>query len=150
MDAIPYLKPSEIGPYLSILDEVRDSGLLERFDVDIGARLFDVQEHVRQVSAHFYELKMQELQSAPGVNRALPLLLMSDELEKAAKLLDKRFPEAILGCSPDHSHLRSVVLMRIHVLLSGNSIWFHLSSKSLFLTSSRTCRTRRSGCSSPL
>lgn len=97
MDAIPALKPSDIGPYLSILEHVRDSGLLERFDVDIGARLFDVQEHVRQVAATYYEVKMQQLQSAPGVNRALPLLLMTDELEKSAKLLDKRFPEPILG-----------------------------------------------------
>lgn len=32
-----------------------------------------------------------------GVNRALPLLLLTDEVEKAAKLLDKRFPESILG-----------------------------------------------------
>ncbi len=40
---------------------------------------------------------MQELSSAPGVNRALPLLLMTDEIEKSAKLLDKRFPEPILG-----------------------------------------------------
>lgn len=40
---------------------------------------------------------MQEFTSAPGVNRALPLLLMTDEIEKAAKLLDKRFPEPLLG-----------------------------------------------------
>lgn len=97
MDAIPALKPSDIEPYLSILEHVRDSGLLQRFDVDIGARLVDVQEHVRQVAATYYEVKMKELQSAPGVNRALPLLLMTDELEKSAKLLDKRFPEPILG-----------------------------------------------------
>lgn len=97
MDAIPALKPSEIEPYLSILEHVQDSGLLDRFDVDIGARLLDVKEHVRQVSTTFYEAKMRELQSTPGVNRALPLLLMTDELEKSAKLLDKRFPEPILG-----------------------------------------------------
>lgn len=97
MDNIPNLKRSEIDPFLSVLEHVRDSGLLERFDVDMGARLGDVQERIRQVAAHFYELKMQELQSAPGVNRALPLLLMTDELEKSAKLLDKRFPEPLLG-----------------------------------------------------
>lgn len=97
MDALPNLKKSEIEPYLHVLEQVRDSGLLERFDVDISARLGDVQERIRQVVAHFYELKMQELQSAPGVNRALPLLLMTDELEKSTKLLDKRFPEPILG-----------------------------------------------------
>ncbi|KAG6841782.1 hypothetical protein C0991_006666 [Blastosporella zonata] len=97
MDALPNLKPSEVEPYLAVLEQVRDSGLLERFDVDISARLVDVQHRIREVSAHFYELKMQELQKAPGVNRALPLLLMTDELEKSAKLLDKRFPEPMLG-----------------------------------------------------
>ncbi|KAF5376074.1 hypothetical protein D9615_007711 [Tricholomella constricta] len=97
MDALPNLKRSEIEPYLAVLEQVRDSGLLERFNVDISARLGDVQERVRSMAAHFYELKMQELQQAPGVNRALPLLLMTDELEKSAKLLDKRFPEPILG-----------------------------------------------------
>jgi hypothetical protein len=97
MDALPNLKPSEIEPFLSVLEHVRDSGLLERFDVDINARLADVQERIRQVAVHFSESKMQELQAAPGVNRALPLLLMTDEVEKLAKLLDKRFPEPILG-----------------------------------------------------
>ncbi|KAJ7153568.1 hypothetical protein C8R43DRAFT_1126845 [Mycena crocata] len=99
MDSIPNLKPSEIEPYLSVLEHVRDSGLLERFgfDLDINARLADVQAQVRQVALRWYGLKLQELQSAPGVNRALPLLFMTDELEKAAKLLDKRFPEPILG-----------------------------------------------------
>ena len=40
---------------------------------------------------------MQELQCATGVNRALPMLLMTDEIEKNAKLLDKRFPDPLLG-----------------------------------------------------
>ena len=97
MDNIPNLKISEIQSFLTVLEHVRDSGLLERFDVDIGARIHDVQDRVRQVSAHWYEVKMQEFTSAPGVNRALPLLLMTDEIEKAAKLLDKRFPEPLLG-----------------------------------------------------
>ncbi|KAG6896520.1 hypothetical protein C0992_007709 [Termitomyces sp. T32_za158] len=97
MDALPDLKPSEIEPYLAILEQVRESGLLERYHVDISARLLDVQTRIREVSGHFYDLKMQELQKSPGVNRALPLLLMTDELEKSAKLLDKRFPEPLLG-----------------------------------------------------
>lgn len=111
MDALPNLKKSEIEPYLSVLEHVRDSGLLERFDVDISARLTDVQDRIRQVAAQFYEVKMQELQSAPGVNRALPLLLMTDELEKSAKLLDKRFPEPILGCVMDSN---SVACIKSH------------------------------------
>jgi hypothetical protein len=100
MDSIPNLKPAEVEPFLNVLTHVRDSGLLERFgfDLDIGARLADVQAQVRQVALRWYGLKIQELQAAPGVNRALPLLLMTDELEKTAKLLDKRFPEPLLGC----------------------------------------------------
>jgi hypothetical protein len=99
MDGIPNLKPAEIEPFLAVLEHIRDSGLLERFgyDVDIDARLADVEAQVRQIALGWYGLKLQELQSAPGVNRALPLLLMTDELEKAAKQLDKRFPEPILG-----------------------------------------------------
>ncbi|KAJ7756230.1 hypothetical protein B0H16DRAFT_1539076 [Mycena metata] len=99
MDSIPNLKPAEIEPFLSVLEHVRDSGLLERFgfDVDINARLADVEAQVRQVALRWYTQKLQELQSAPGVNRALPLLFMTDELEKTAKQLDKRFPEPILG-----------------------------------------------------
>ncbi|KIK64923.1 hypothetical protein GYMLUDRAFT_39327 [Collybiopsis luxurians FD-317 M1] len=97
MDAIPNLKPSEIEPYLSILEHVRDSGFLDRFNVDVNARLADVQNRVRQVAMESFTVKLGELQSAPGVNRALPLLFMTDEIEKSAKALDKRFPEPILG-----------------------------------------------------
>lgn len=66
MDNIPNLKRADIEQYLSVLEHVRDSGLLERFDVDINARLTDVQDRVREVAAHYYELKLQELQAAPG------------------------------------------------------------------------------------
>lgn len=97
MDAIPNLKPSDISSYLSILEHVHGSGLLERFENDVSARFADVQERVRQVSAYSYDEKMKELEAQPGVNRALPLLLMTDEIEKTAKTLDKRFPEPILG-----------------------------------------------------
>ncbi|KAI8990411.1 hypothetical protein BD414DRAFT_483553 [Trametes punicea] len=105
LDGLPQVKPSEIAPYLTILVTVRDSGLLERYDVDVAARMADIQNQIRQVSARYYGQKLQELQAAPGVNRALPLLLMTDEIEKNAKLLDKRFPEPILG------HLDIVSLM---------------------------------------
>ncbi|KAI0632969.1 hypothetical protein C8Q77DRAFT_858545 [Trametes polyzona] len=105
LDGIPHLKPSDVAPYLSVLETVRESGLLERYDVDVSARLNDIQNQVRDVSARYYGQKMQELMAAPGVNRALPLLLMTDEIEKNAKLLDKRFPEPILG------HLDIVSLM---------------------------------------
>lgn len=97
MDTLPGLKPSDIQAFLAILQQVNDSGLLMRFDIDIEARKHDVQDRVRQVSAHWFETLFQEKQSAPGVNKALPLLFMTDEIEKSAKSLDKRFPEPLLG-----------------------------------------------------
>lgn len=97
MEAIPHLKRSEVEPYLQVLEVVRGSGLLEKYDVDVAARIADVQEQVRTVAGRYYGQKREELHATPGVNRALPHLLMTDEIEKAAKLLDKRFPEPLLG-----------------------------------------------------
>ena len=97
MDSFPGLKPSDIQALLSILQQVNDSGLLRRFDIDIEARKQDVKDRIRQVSSHWFETTMQEKQSAPGVNKALPFLLMTDEIENRAKSLDKRFPEPLLG-----------------------------------------------------
>lgn len=100
MDAVPNLKPSDIEPYLQILEVVRDSRLLERFDVDVAARITDVQDQIRSVSGRWYDEKNRDLHATPGVNKALPLLLMTDEVEKFAKLLDKRFPEPVLKYVP--------------------------------------------------
>lgn len=97
MEHIPNIKVSEIQPYLNILDHVRESGLVTRYEADISARLSDIEDRVRGLSEEFYQTKIQQLQATPGVNRALPLLLMTDELEKAAKQLDKRFPEPLVG-----------------------------------------------------
>ena len=97
METIPNLKVSEVQPYLNVLDHVRESGLVARFEADINARLLDLEDRVKSLSEEFYHQKIQQLQEAPGVNRALPLLLMTDELEKAAKQLDKRFPEPLVG-----------------------------------------------------
>lgn len=97
MDAIPNLKPSDLKNFLPILDHIHESTLLSRFDIDISARMQDVQDRVRQVSVDWYAAGIHEKQSAPGVNRALPLLLMTDEIETGAKALDKRFPEPIIG-----------------------------------------------------
>ncbi|KAF8968851.1 homology domain-containing protein [Flammula alnicola] len=47
----------------------------------------DVQDRIRQVSADWYDVIIHEKQSAPGVNRALPLLLMTDEIERERKAL---------------------------------------------------------------
>ena len=100
MDVLPDLKKDDISPFLDVLTHVKETGLLERFDVDIIVRVQDVKERVRVLSAQWHQLRIQELQSAPGVNRALPLLLMTDDLEKHAKTLDKRFPDPILQHTP--------------------------------------------------
>ena len=97
MDALPQLKPADIRSFLDILEHVQHSGLLEQFDVDVEARVKDVQEKIKQVAAYWYENMMKSFSAQPGVNRALPLLLMTDEIEKSTKLLDKRFPEPLLG-----------------------------------------------------
>jgi hypothetical protein len=100
MEVLPDLKKEDILHFLDVLAQVKESGLIERFDVDIIARVQDVKDRVRVVGGHWYQSRTQELQSTPGVNRALPLLLMTDDIEKRAKALDKRFPEPILHHVP--------------------------------------------------
>ena len=102
MEVLPDLKKDDIFHFLDVLAQVKETGLIERFDVDIIARVQDVKdlECVRVLGAHWYQRRTQELQSTPGVNRALPLLLMTDDIEKHAKTLDKRFPEPILHHVP--------------------------------------------------
>lgn len=100
MEALPDLKRDDILHYLDVLAQVKETGLLERFDVDIVARVQDIKERVGAVGVNWYQHRIQELQSTPGVNRALPLLLMTDDIEKRAKALDKRFPEPILHHTP--------------------------------------------------
>ncbi|OAX37692.1 hypothetical protein K503DRAFT_801051 [Rhizopogon vinicolor AM-OR11-026] len=97
MDGLPNLKLSAVQPYLTIIDHIRESGLIDRFEADISARLSDLTSRIQDVSFQYYQEKMESLQAAPGGNIALPLLLMTDELEKAAKLLDKRFPDPLVG-----------------------------------------------------
>ncbi|KAF5352930.1 hypothetical protein D9758_007951 [Tetrapyrgos nigripes] len=128
MDAIPNLKRSDIDPFLNVLLHISDSGLMDHFDLDIEARLTDVQNRVRQVASLYYEDKMRELQAAPGVNRALPLLLMTDEIEKHAKALDKRFPEPILGKV-------DVVSLVVEVKVPNFITDLHNSQKRLFESS---------------
>lgn len=100
MEVLPDLKKEDILHYLDVLALVKATGLIERFDVDIIARVQDVKERVRVLGLHWYQRRTQELQATPGVNRALPLLLMTDDIEKHAKTLDKRFPEPILHHVP--------------------------------------------------
>jgi len=100
MEVLPDLKKDDVLHYLDVLAQVKETGLLERFDVDIVARVLDIKERVGAVGVDWYQRRTQELQSTPGVNRALPLLFMTDDVEKHAKALDKRFPEPILHHTP--------------------------------------------------
>jgi hypothetical protein len=97
MDSLPNLKQAEIEPHLGVLLTLQHSGVLQASNVDVAAALADIKDRVRQIASQHYAGRMSELQMAPGVNRALPFLLFTDDLEKCAKLLDKRFPEPILG-----------------------------------------------------
>jgi hypothetical protein len=97
LDDISRLKRDDITTFLTILEQVRDSGLLERFNVNVDERLRDICDRVRVIAVHRYTDEASELRAQPGVNRALPLLLLTDWLEKQAKLLDKRIPEPLLG-----------------------------------------------------
>jgi len=99
MDQLPSLKPSDIEHFLTILDHVTDSGLLDKFNLDVVARFEDIRDYARQMSAAWYDAKMDGIvKGNHGVNRALPLLMMTDEIEKSQKLLGKRFPDPVLGC----------------------------------------------------
>ena len=97
MEAVPQLKASEIQPYLQILESIQDNHLLQRFKLDIQARIEDVNNRVKISADSGYRRKFEELEGQPGVNGALPLLLMTDEIERWAKLLNKAFKEPILG-----------------------------------------------------
>lgn len=97
MDNLSGLKYEHIEPFVSVLEQIKESGLLDRYEVDISARLQDFADKIKVVAVHQYTDKMGELSSQGGVNRALPLLLLTDFLEKQAKLLDKRFPDPVLG-----------------------------------------------------
>jgi hypothetical protein len=64
MDSIPNPKAAEIEPFLAVFEHTRNSGLLERFgfDLDINARLAEMEAQLRQMALRWYGLKLQELQ----------------------------------------------------------------------------------------
>jgi hypothetical protein len=97
LEAIPQLKASEMKSSIEILESIQDHRLLHRFEVDIQARIEDVKEQVKISADAGYHRKFKELESRSGVNRALPLLLVTDEIEKWAKAMNKAFKEPILG-----------------------------------------------------
>ena len=97
LEGLPNLRVTELAPYLRVLDEVQDSGLLVRFEEEVRQMAESLRERVREVAARVYHAKAEELFSAPGVNRALPLLELTDAMEGWAKLLDKRFSDPLIG-----------------------------------------------------
>lgn len=99
LEDVTKLKYDQIAPYIDVLETVRKSGLVERYKSDIDARLSDLADRVRIQAVHQYTDKNYELTSKPeaGANRALPLLFLTDHLEKQAKMLDRRFPKPLLG-----------------------------------------------------
>jgi hypothetical protein len=70
---------------------------LERAGIDAIQPLAQLLDRSQALCTLFYTNKRHDLMQNAGVNRALPLLYLTDEIEKAAKLLDKRFPEPLLG-----------------------------------------------------
>ena len=142
LDDLARLKRDDIAPFLSILDKVRDSGLLETVNIDFSSRVNELADRVRIIAVHQYTEKSNEMNSQPGVNCALPLLLMTDELEKRAKLLDKRFPEPLLGfVSTLVTIVDSLVLIRYTRRLDLVSLVVE-SQTPLFLTDLENSRKR--------
>jgi len=97
LEALPDLKPDAVSPFLDILDAVQASDALKRYNVDLDARVAELEERARTLSIHYYTDRKNDMFAQPGVNKALPLLLLTDVLEKNAKTLDKRFGEPWLG-----------------------------------------------------
>lgn len=78
---------------------------MERHNVNVSDRINDLAGRIRSVAAQQYNLKSQELLAAQvGVNRAIPLLLLTDWIEKQAKILDNRFPDPLFGWVKTLSH----------------------------------------------
>ncbi|KAF8335868.1 uncharacterized protein EI90DRAFT_2912352 [Cantharellus anzutake] len=92
------IKLQDIEPCAAILARIRESGLMSRYSVDVNTRVGELSERVRGVAIQQYTAKSQEIANEHvGVNRAMPLLHLTDWVEKQVKLLDKRFPEPVLG-----------------------------------------------------
>ena len=120
MEAIPELNASGIKPYIQILESIKDHQLLRRFEVDMQARIEDVITEVKESAVVGYHRKFKELESRPGVNRALPLLLVTHEIEKWAKALEKSLEEPILGYSRASLISRATSLTLAN---AGRSMW---------------------------
>lgn len=97
-DNLEALQFETIEPAVGIIERIDESGLMERHNVNVRDRIKDLANRIRAIAAQQYSLKSQELFAAQvGVNRALPLLLLTDWIEKQAKTLDKRFSDPVFG-----------------------------------------------------
>jgi hypothetical protein len=96
-ESLPNLRRKAIAPFLGILERVKASGLLELYNVDIEARMRELSDRIRILAMHHYTDKSSGILSNPGINRALPFILLSEGLEEVAAKLDQTFKQPLLG-----------------------------------------------------
>ena len=96
-ESLPNLRRKTIAPFLGILERIKASGLLEIYNVDVEARMRELSDRVRILAMHHYTDKSSGILANPGVNRALPFILLSEGLEEVATKLDQTFKQPLLG-----------------------------------------------------
>ena len=97
MKAIPELNASVIKPYIQILESIQDHKLLRRFEMDIRDRISEIIAEVQHFAEVGCDKEFKYLESRPGVNRALPLISVTQEIEKWARGLEGSLEKPILG-----------------------------------------------------
>jgi hypothetical protein len=151
IEGIPHIKRDDLLQYLDVLSQLQETGLLERFQDDIAQRVADICDRVRVVASQYYQQKLFELNSAPGVNKALPLLFTTDDIEKCAQQLDKRFPEPFLEYVIVYQRcIHSVLHFYFYFSsIAANSICVRSSWKSPSLSSSPISSCQKRSCLKP-
>ncbi|KIL54404.1 hypothetical protein M378DRAFT_1056508, partial [Amanita muscaria Koide BX008] len=61
MDQLPSLKPSDLEAVIHILDHATDSGLLDKSTLGFEARFDDIRGHAIEVSAGWYDTKIETI-----------------------------------------------------------------------------------------
>jgi hypothetical protein len=67
------------------------------YEVDISARMRELSDRIRILAMHHYTDKSCSILQNPGINRALPFVLLSEGLEEIATKLDQTFKHPLLG-----------------------------------------------------
>lgn len=96
-EQLPNLKRKAISPFLGILERVKGTGVLEMYEIDVSARMRELSDRIRILAMHHYTDKSSGILTDPGVNRALPFILLSEGLEEVASKLDQTFKQPLLG-----------------------------------------------------